>query len=155
MWRATYLPNCPAQQKARSFLNGIWSSCSLATLVCWILKTNVVGRVHWKGDPVYHIGDTAFFFCSKRKVGIDDHAGASRTLIRVNIPVARTLKMRKFDASPWSRRRSSLDKATFEALTKNGLTLGYFLNRSSVRYLTLQERKQSKPGLTIPAPEAC
>lgn len=35
----------------------------------------------------------------------------------------------------------ALDKATFEALTKNSLTLGYFLNRSSVRYLTLQERK--------------
>ena len=43
---------------------------------------------------------------------------------------------------PWSRRTLiALDKATFEALTKNSLTLGYFLNRSSVKYLTLQERR--------------
>ena len=35
----------------------------------------------------------------------------------------------------------ALDKTTFEALTKNSLTLGYFLNRSSVRYLTLEERR--------------
>src|SRR3984893_18889669 len=31
--------NCPASSRSRRYSsNGIWSSCSLGTLVCWILK---------------------------------------------------------------------------------------------------------------------
>ena len=49
---------------------------------------------------------------------------------------------RQFDATALEATTLiALDKTTFEALTKNSLTLGYFLNRSSVKYLTLQERK--------------
>ena len=49
---------------------------------------------------------------------------------------------RQFDATALEATTLiALDKTTFEALTKNSLTLGYFLNRSSVKYLTLEERK--------------
>ena len=102
----------------------------------------------WKrDDPVYHIGDTAFSFylLEKGKVEIDDHAGAARTLIPGEHFGERELlenTKRKFDAIALEPTTLlALDKATFEALTKNSLTLGYFLNRSSVKYLTLQERK--------------
>jgi signal-transduction protein with cAMP-binding, CBS, and nucleotidyltransferase domain len=35
----------------------------------------------------------------------------------------------------------TLDRATFDALAQNSLTLGYLLSRSSVQYLTLDERR--------------
>ena len=35
----------------------------------------------------------------------------------------------------------ALDKDAFDALAQNSLTLGYLLSRSSVQYLTLDERK--------------
>ena len=113
-----------------------------------VKMTNVIGRVHLeKGDPVYHIGDTAFSFylLEKGKIEIDDHAGSARTLIPGEHFGERELlenTKRQFDATALEPTTLiSLDKTTFEALTKNSLTLGYFLNRSSVKYLTLQERK--------------
>jgi NADH dehydrogenase len=150
MWRATYLYKLPGlEQKAKVFFE--WNLELLFPRDISLLDiktTNVVGRVHLeKGDPVYHIGDTAFSFylLEKGKIVIDDHAGAARTLIPGEHFGERELlenTKRKFDASAVeSSTLLALDKVTFEALTKNSLTLGYFLNRSSVRYLTLQERK--------------
>ncbi len=150
MWRATYLYKLPGlEQKAKVFFE--WNLELLFPRDISLLDfktTNVVGRVHLeKGDPVYHIGDTAFSFylLEKGKVGIDDHAGASRTLIPGEHFGERELlenTKRQFDAIALEPTTLlALDRATFEALTKNSLTLGYFLNRSSVRYLTLQERK--------------
>jgi NADH dehydrogenase len=110
--------------------------------------TQVVGRVHLeKGDPVYHIGDTAFSFylLEKGKIEVNDHAGTARTLIPGEHFGERELlenTKRQFDAIALEPTTLlALDKETFEALTKNSLTLGYFLNRSSVQYLTLQERR--------------
>jgi NADH dehydrogenase len=150
MWRATYLYKLPGlEQKAKVFFE--WNLELLFPRDISLLDfktTNVVGRVHLeKGDPVYHIGDTAFSFylLEKGTIVIDDHAGAARTLIPGEHFGERELlenTKRKFDASATEPSTLlALDKATFEALTKNSLTLGYFLNRSSVRYLTLEERK--------------
>ena len=150
MWRATYLYKLPGlEQKSKVFFE--WNLELLFPRDISLLDfktTNVVGRVHLeKDDPVYHIGDTAFSFylLEKGKVGIDDHAGASRILNPGEHFGERELlenTKRKFDAIALEPTTLlALDKATFEALTKNSLTLGYFLNRSSVRYLTLQERK--------------
>ncbi len=150
MWRATYLYKLPGlEQKSKVFFE--WNLELLFPRDISLLDvktTNVVGRVHLeKGDPVYHIGDTAFSFylLEKGKVEIDDHAGAARTLIPGEHFGERELlenTKRKFDATALEPTTLlALDKATFEALTKNSLTLGYFLNRSSVKYLTLEERK--------------
>jgi NADH dehydrogenase len=150
MWRATYLYKLPGlEQKSKVFFE--WNLELLFPREISLLHvemTNVVGRVHLeKGDPVYHIGDTAFSFylLEKGKVEIDDHAGVPRTLIPGEHFGERELlenTRRKFDAIALEPTTLlALDKATFEALTKNSLTLGYFLNRSSVQYLTLQERK--------------
>jgi NADH dehydrogenase len=150
MWRATYLYKLPGlEQKAKVFFE--WNLELLFPRDISLLDvktTNVVGRVHLeKADPVYHIGDTAFSFylLEKGKIEINDHAGAARTLIPGEHFGERELlenTKRKFDAIALEPTTLlALDKETFEALTKNSLTLGYFLNRSSVRYLTLQERK--------------
>jgi NADH dehydrogenase len=96
---------------------------------------------------VYHIGDAAFSFylIEKGQVEVDDHAGSARTLRPGEHFGERELltnTKRQFDATALEPTTLiALDKATFEALTKNSLTLGYFLNRSSVKYLTLEERK--------------
>jgi NADH dehydrogenase len=160
MWRATYLYKLPGlEQKSKVFFE--WNLELLFPRDISLLDfktTNVVGRVHLeKGDPVYHIGDTAFSFylLEKGKIEIDDHAGVARTLIPGEHFGERELlenSKRKFDATALeSSTLLALDKATFEALTKNSLTLGYFLNRSSVKYLTLDERKaivdRASPGL--------
>jgi NADH:quinone reductase (non-electrogenic) len=150
MWRATYLYKLPGlEQKSKVFFE--WNLEFLFPREISLLHvetTEVVGRVHLeKGDPVYHIGDTAFSFylLEKGKVEIDDHAGGARTLIPGEHFGERELlenSKRKFDAIALEPTTLlALDKATFEALTKNSLTLGYFLNRSSVKYLTLQERR--------------
>jgi len=108
----------------------------------------VLGRVHLeKGDPVYHIGDAAFSFylIEQGHVEVDDHSGATRKIGPGEHFGERELLQkttRQFDATALeSTTLLALDKTTFEALTKNSLTLGYFLNRSSVKYLTLQERR--------------
>jgi signal-transduction protein with cAMP-binding, CBS, and nucleotidyltransferase domain len=76
---------------------------------------------------------------------VDDHSGAARKIGPGEHFGERELLQkttRQFDATALeSTTLLALDKTTFEALTKNSLTLGYFLNRSSVKYLTLQERR--------------
>ena len=150
MWRATYLYKLPGlEQKSKVFFE--WNLEFLFPREISLLHvemTRVVGRVHLeKGDPIYHVGDTAFSFylVEKGKVEIDDHAGAPQTLGPGEHFGERELlenTKRQFDAIALEPSTLvSLDKATFEALTQNSLTLGYFLNRSSVKYLTLQERR--------------
>ena len=64
-----------------------------------------------------------------RKIGPGEHFGERELLQKTT---------RQFDATALeSTTLLALNKTTFEALTKNSLTLGYFLNRSSVKYLTL------------------
>jgi NADH dehydrogenase len=150
MWRATYLYKLPGlEQKVKVFFE--WNLELLFPRDISLLNikmTEVVGRVHLeKGDPIYHIGDAAFSFylIEKGKVQIDDHSGSVRALGPGEHFGERELLQstrRQFDATALeSTTLIALDKSTFEALTKNSLTLGYFLNRSSVKYLTLQERR--------------
>src|SRR6516162_213158 len=65
MWRATYLFKLPGlEQKVKVFFE--WNLELLFPRDISLLNvetTEIVGRVHLeKGDPVYHIGDTAFSF---------------------------------------------------------------------------------------------
>jgi NADH:ubiquinone reductase (H+-translocating) len=149
MWRATYLFKLPGlEQKAKVFFE--WNLELLFPRDISLLNvktTQVLGRVHLeKGDPIYHIGDAAFSFYllengsveindrsgSVRKIGPGEHFGERELLQSTK---------RQFDAIALEPSTLiALDKTTFEALTKNSLTLGYYLNRSSVKYLTLQER---------------
>jgi len=150
MWRATYLYKLPGlEQKVKVFFE--WNLELLFPRDISLLNvkmTEVIGRVHLeKGDPIYQIGDTAFSFylIEKGSVEIDDHSGSVRTLGPGEHFGERELLQntrRQFDATALEATTLiALDKTTFEALTKNSLTLGYFLNRSSVKYLTLEERK--------------
>jgi NADH:ubiquinone reductase (H+-translocating) len=150
MWRATYLYKLPGlEQKSKVFFE--WSLELLFPRDISLLNINmteVVGRVHLeKGDPIYHIGDAAFSFylIEKGHVEVDDHSGATRKIGPGEHFGERELLQkttRQFDATALeSTTLLALNKTTFEALTKNSLTLGYFLNRSSVRYLNLQERR--------------
>lgn len=150
MWRATYLYKLPGlEQKSKVFFE--WNLEFLFPREISLLHvemTQVVGRVHLeKGDPVYHIGDTAFSFylVEKGNIEINDRAGGARALGPGEHFGERELLeniKRQFDAIALEPTTLlALDKATFKALTKNSLTLGYFLNRSSVKYLTLQERR--------------
>jgi NADH dehydrogenase len=150
MWRATYLYKLPGlEQKSKVFIE--WTLELLFPRDISLLNikmTEVVGRVHLeKGDPIYHIGDPSFSFylIEKGAVEVDDHSGSSRKLGPGEHFGERELLQntkRQFEATALeSTTLIALDKTTFEALTKNSLTLGYYLNRSSVHYLTLQERK--------------
>src|ERR1700736_4900021 len=150
MWRATYLYKLPGlEQKVKVFFE--WNLELLFPRDISLLNikmTEVVGRVHLeKGDRIYHMGDAAFSFylIEKGKVQIDDHSGSVRALGPGEHFGERELLQstrRQFDAIALeSTTLIALDKSTFEALTQNSLTLGYFLNRSSVKYLTLQERR--------------
>ena len=160
MWRATYLYKLPGlEQKSKVFFE--WNLELLFPRDISLLNvkmTEVIGRVHLeKGDPIYHVGDAAFSFylIEKGHVEIDDHAGSVRTLGPGEHFGERELLQntkRQFDAiATEPTTLIALDKTIFEALTKNSLTLGYYLNRSSVHYLTLEERKaivdRSSPSL--------
>jgi NADH dehydrogenase len=149
MWRATYLAKLPGlEQKAKVFFE--WSLELLFPRDISLLNvkmTEVVGRVHLeKDDPIYHLGDTSFSFylIEKGNVEVNDRAGAVRQLGPGEHFGERELLQntkRQFDAIALeSTTLITLDKTTFEALTKNSLTMGYFLNRSSVKYLSLKER---------------
>jgi NADH:ubiquinone reductase (H+-translocating) len=149
MWRATYLYKLPGlEQKVKVFFEWTLELVFPRDISLLNVKmTKVIGRVHLeKGDPIYHIGDTAFSFylIEKGKVEIDDHSGSARTLGPGEHFGERELLQntkRQFDATALEPTTLiALDKTTFEALTKNSLTLGYFLNRSSIQYLTLNER---------------
>jgi NADH dehydrogenase len=122
-----------------------------------IKMTQVIGRVHLeKGDPVFHIGDPAFSFylIEKGSVELSDENGPVRTLTHGHHFGERELLQklkRQFNATALEPTTLlALDKATFEALAQNSLTLGYLLSRSAVQYLTLDERKalvnQVSPG---------
>jgi NADH dehydrogenase len=150
MWRATYLYKLPGlEQKSKVFFE--WSLELLFPRDISLLNINmteVVGRVHLeKGDPIYHIGDAAFSFylIERGHVEVDDHSGVTRKIGPGEHFGERELLQkttRQFDATALEPTTLlALDKTTFEALTKNSLTLGYFLNRSSVRYLNLKERR--------------
>ncbi len=150
MWRATYLYKLPGlEQKSKVFFE--WSLELLFPRDISLLNikmTEVLGRVHLeKGDPIYHIGDAAFSFylIERGQVEVDDHCGAIRKIGPGEHFGERELLQkttRQFEATALEPTTLlALDKTTFEALTKNSLTLGYFLNRSSVKYLTLQERR--------------
>ncbi|MBV8141277.1 MAG: cyclic nucleotide-binding domain-containing protein, partial [Verrucomicrobia bacterium] len=160
MWRATYLFKLPGlEQKAKVFFE--WNLELLFPRDISLLNvkmTEVLGHAHLeKGDPVYHIGDPSFSFylIEKGHVQIDDNCGSVRTLGPGEHFGERELlhdTKRQFDAIAIEPTTLiALDKMTFEALTKNSLTLGYYLNRSSVHYLNKEERKaivdQSSPSL--------
>jgi NADH:ubiquinone reductase (H+-translocating) len=112
-----------------------------------IKMTEVVGRVHLeKGDPVYHIGDPAFSFyvIEKGSVELSDENGPVRALTGGHSFGQRELLQnlkRQFNAMALEPTTLlALEKATFDALAQNSLTVGYLLSRSSVQYLTLNER---------------
>ncbi|MBV9299849.1 MAG: FAD-dependent oxidoreductase [Verrucomicrobia bacterium] len=150
MWRAAYLYKLPGmEQKAKVFFE--WSLEVLFPRDISLINvktTEVIGRVHLEnGNPIYHIGDASFSFylIENGHVKLDDHAGSVRTLGPGEHFGERELLQntkRQFEAiASEPTTLIALDKTTFEALTKNSLTAGYYLSRSSVHYLSLQERK--------------
>jgi NADH dehydrogenase len=150
MWRAVYLSKLPGlERKLKVFIE--WSLELLFPRDISLLDvkmTKVVGRVHLeKGDPVYHIGDPAssFYIVEKGKVELSDGNGPVRALTAGHHFGERELLQklkRQFNATALEPTTLlSLDKDTFDALAQNSLALGYLLSRSSVQYLTLEERK--------------
>jgi NADH:ubiquinone reductase (H+-translocating) len=150
MWRAVYLAKLPGlERKLKVFIE--WSLELLFPRDISLLDvkmTKVVGRVHLeKGDPVFHIGDPAFSFyiVEKGKVELSDENGPVRVLTPGHHFGERELLQklqRQFNATALEPTTLlSLDKDTFDALAQNSLALGYLLSRSSVQYLTLEERK--------------
>jgi NADH dehydrogenase len=150
MWRAIYLSKLPGlERKLKVFIE--WNLELLFPRDISLLDikmTEVVGRVHLeKGDPVYYIGDPAFslYVIEKGQVELSDENGPVRTLMRGHHFGERELLQklkRPLNATALESTTSlALDKATFDALAQNSLTLGYLLSRSAVQYLTLEERK--------------
>jgi NADH:ubiquinone reductase (H+-translocating) len=160
MWRAVYLSKLPGlERKLKVFIEWTLEVLFPRDISLLDIKmTEVVGRVHLeKGDPVYHIGDPAFSFyvIEKGMVELSDENGPVRALARGHHFGERELLQglkRQFNATARdSTTLLALDKGTFDALAQNSLTLGYLLSRSSVQYLTLDERKaivnRASPGL--------
>ena len=150
MWRAVYLSKLPGlERKLKVFIEWTLELLFPRDISLLDIKmTEVVGRVHLeKGDPVYHIGDPAFSFyiIEKGMVEVSDENGPVRALARGHHFGERELLhnlKRQFNARALeSTTLLALDKGTFDALAQNSLTLGYLLSRSSVQYLTLDERK--------------
>jgi NADH dehydrogenase len=150
MWRAVYLSKLPGlERKLKVFIE--WSLDLLFPRDISLLDikmTEVVGRVHLeKGDPVYHIGDPAFSFyvIEKGSVELSDGNGPVRALAPGHSFGERELLQklkRQFNVTALEPTTLlALDKATFDALAQNSLQLGYLLSRSSVQYLTLDERR--------------
>jgi NADH:ubiquinone reductase (H+-translocating) len=150
MWRTVYLSKLPGlERKLKVFIE--WNLELLFPRDISLLDikmTEVVGRVHLeKGDPVYHNGDPAFSFyvIEKGTVELSDENGPVRTLKHGEHFGERELLeklKRQLNATALEPTTLlALDKPTFDALAQNSLTLGYLLSRSSVQYLTLEERK--------------
>jgi len=160
MWRAVYLSKLPGlERKLKVFIEWTLELLFPRDISLLDIKmTEVVGRVHLeKGDPVYHIGDPAFSFyvIEKGSVELSDENGPVRALTGGHSFGERELLQklkRQFSATALEPTTLlALDKATFDALAENSLSLGYLLRRSSVQYLTLDERKavvnRASPGL--------
>jgi NADH dehydrogenase len=150
MWRSVYLSKLPGlERKLKVFIE--WNLELLFPRDISLLDiktTKVIGRVHLeKSDPVYHIGDPSFSFyvIEKGAVEISDENGVVRLLAHGHHFGEKELlagHSRQFNATAVEPTTLlALDKATFEALAQNSMTLGYLLSRSSVQYLTLDERK--------------
>jgi NADH dehydrogenase len=150
MWRAVYLSKLPGlERKLKVFIE--WSLELLFPRDISLLDikmTEVLGRVHLeKGDPVYHIGDPAssFYLIEKGMVELSDEHGLVRALTSgYGFGENDLLQNRKRQLNATALEPTTLlalDKATFDALTQNSLRLSYLLTRSSVEYLTLDERK--------------
>ncbi|MBV9273063.1 MAG: FAD-dependent oxidoreductase [Verrucomicrobia bacterium] len=150
MWRATYLYKLPGlERKIKVFIE--WNLELLFPRDISLLDvrpTEVLGRMHLEaGDPVFHRGDPAFSFylIEKGSVAITDDQGEIRVLGQGQHFGERELldsTRRQFDATAHeSSTLLVLDRNTFEALTKNSYAIGYFLNRTSVRYTTPEERR--------------
>jgi NADH dehydrogenase len=149
MWRATYLYKLPGiEDKIKVFFE--WSLELLFPRDISLLDiktTDVLGRVHLeKGDPVYQIGDRAlsFYIVEKGRLQVSDTGGPVRIINRGEHFGERELlkgAKRQFNVEALEPSTLvALDKQTFETLAQNSLTLGYLLSRSSVRYLTAEER---------------
>ena len=150
MWRAVYLSKLPGlERKLKVFIEWTLELLFPRDISLLDIKmTEVVGRVHLeKGDPIYHIGDPAFSFyvIERGIVEVSDEHGPVRALARGQHFGERELLhslKRQFNATALeSTTLLALDKDAFDALARNSLTLGYLLSRSSVQYLTLDERK--------------
>ena len=150
MWRAVYLSKLPGlERKVKVFFE--WSLELLFPRDISLLNvkmTEVIGRVHLeKGDPVYHIGDPAlsFYIIEKGSVELSDQNRSIQKLVNGEYFGEKEVignTKREFNATALeSSTLLSLDKATFDALSQNSLTLGYLLSRGAVRYATLDERK--------------
>jgi NADH dehydrogenase len=150
MWRATYLYKLPGlEQKLKVFI--AWNLDLLFPRDISLLDikpTEMVGRMHFEtGDPVFHIGDPpfSFYLIEKGKISLSNETDPARTLVPGQHFGERELLenvRRQFNATAVEPSTLlAMDRHTFEALTRNSLAIGYFLNRSSVRYLTLAERK--------------
>jgi NADH:ubiquinone reductase (H+-translocating) len=150
MWRATYLYKLPGlERKIKVFIE--WNLEFLFPRDISLLDvrpTEVLGRMHLEpGDPVFHRGDPAFSFylIEKGKIALADDQGQVQFIGQGQHFGERELlenTRRQFDAT--ARESSTLlvlDRNTFEALTKNSYAIGYFLNRTSVRYTTPEERR--------------
>jgi NADH:ubiquinone reductase (H+-translocating) len=149
MWRATYLYKLPGlERKLKVFLE--WNLDLIFPRDISLLdarETRVLGRMHSEpGDPIYHVGDPAFSFylIEKGKVQIVEGQEQIRVLGPGQHFGERELLQnirRQSDATAIeSTSLVFLDRNTFEALAQNSFALGYLLSRSSVRYLTLDER---------------
>ena len=150
MWRAVYLSKLPGlERKLKVFIEWTLELLFPRDISLLDIKmTEVVGRVHLeKGDPVYHIGDPAFSFyvIEKGKLELSDEHGPVLVLTQGHHFGERELLQdtkRQFNATALEPTTLlALDKATFDALAQNSLAVGYLLSRTSVKYLTLDERK--------------
>ena len=156
MWRATYLYKLPGlERKMKVFIQ--WNLDALFPRDISLLDvrgTPTAARMHLeKGDPVYHRGDPSFSFylIEKGRVAISDGKDVVATLQPGQHFGEHELmknERRNFDAYAMeSSTLVVLDRDTFEALAQNSFALGYMLSRSSVRYLSADERKAIVEGI--------
>jgi NADH:quinone reductase (non-electrogenic) len=149
MWRATYLYKLPGlERKLKVFLE--WNLDLIFPRDISLLdarETRVLGRMHSEpGDPIYHVGDPAFSFSLIEKGKVQIVEGQEQ--IRVLGPgqhfgereLLQNIRRQSDATAIESTSLVFLDRNTFEALAQNSFALGYLLSRSSVRYLTLDER---------------
>ncbi|MBV8585545.1 MAG: FAD-dependent oxidoreductase [Verrucomicrobia bacterium] len=156
MWRATYLSKLPGlERKAKVFIQ--WNLDALFPRDISLLDvrmTPTAARMHLeKDDPVYHRGDPSFSFylIEKGRVAISDGKDILATLQPgQHFGEHELLKNERRQFDTFAVEPSTLvvlDRNTFEALAQNSFALGYMLTRSSVRYLSTDERKAVVEGV--------